>query len=73
MMGVSDRRKRKFTRREVAMPLSYDPRAQDYYGATLVHLAGCKDFNQKLRFMLGLYFSTFFFDVQATLLHVVDL
>ena len=64
---------RKFTRKEVATPLAYDLRAQDYFAASLVHLAGCKDFNQKLRFMFGLYFNTFFSDPQATLLHILDL
>jgi hypothetical protein len=66
-------RRRPFARDEVATPFSYDPRPQQYFGARLVHLAGCTDFDQKLRFMFGLYMNTFFFDRQASLLHILDL
>jgi hypothetical protein len=66
-------RKEPFTREEIAAPFSNDPRPQDYFRATLVHLAGCADFEEKLRFMFGLYMNTFFFDRQATLLHILDL
>ena len=69
----SPRRKRSFTRKEVAAPFSHDPRPQAYFAASLVHLAGCKDFDQKLRFMFGLYLNTFFCDPQAMLLHILDL
>ncbi len=65
-------RKRPFPRGELAMPLSYDPLATSYYGSRLVHLAGTGDFEVKLRFMFGLYLNTFFFDRDATLLHILD-
>jgi hypothetical protein len=58
--------------RDLATPFGYDPRPQQYFGANLVHLAGCRDFDQKLRFMFGLYFNTFFFDRRATLMHMLD-
>jgi len=61
-----------FTRKEVGMPLSHDPRAQDYSRCALIHAAGAKSFDDKLRFMFGLYLSTFFFDRQAMLLHILD-
>jgi hypothetical protein len=65
-------RKHFFTRKEVGMPLSHDPRAQDYSRCVLIHAAGAKSFEEKLRFMFGLYLSTFFFDRQAMLLHILD-
>jgi hypothetical protein len=61
-----------FNRQEVAFPLVHDPRAQEYGAASLLHLAGATTFDEKLRFMFGLYFSNFFFDRQALLLHMVD-
>lgn len=66
-------RKRVFTSQEVAAPFSHDPRAQDYLGAGLVHLAGSTDLYEKLRFMFGLYMSTFFFDQHVTLLNILEL
>ncbi|MDB6137532.1 MAG: hypothetical protein JWO94_604 [Verrucomicrobiaceae bacterium] len=66
-------RHRVFTREEVSAPFSHDPRAQDYLAAGLVHLAGSTDLHEKLRFMLGLYVSTFFFDPQATLLNILEI
>ena len=61
-----------FTRAEMATPLGYDLRADDYLRSSLVHLAGAGDFDLKLRFMFGLYVNTFFFDRQATLLNILD-
>ncbi len=58
---------------DVATPFAYDPRPQHYFRASLVHLAGCSEFDQKVRFMFGLYLNTFFFDRQATLIHLLDL
>jgi hypothetical protein len=66
-------RKRMFTEDDVSMPLSYHPRAERYLASRLVHLAGTRDFNLKLRFMFGLYMSTFYFDRQASLLHILDM
>ncbi len=65
-------RTRRFTREEVATPFAYDPRAEDYLSSRLVHLAGTVNFDVKLRFMFGLYMNTFFFDQQATLMHILD-
>ena len=65
-------RGRVFNSDEVAAPFSHDPRPQDYYGARLVHLAGSTDLYEKLRFMFGLYVSTFFFDQQVTLLNILE-
>ena len=66
-------RKQRLGRADVATPFSYDLRPQEYFAARLVHLAGCTDFDQKLRFMFGLYMNTFFFDRQASLLHMLEL
>ncbi len=63
----------RFTRSELATPFSHDLRPDDYLASHLVHLAGTPDFDTKLRFMFGLYFNTFFYDPQATLLHMLDL
>ena len=68
----TDLRTRRFTRGEVTTPFAYDPRAEDYLRSRLVHLAGTVHFDLKLRFMFGLYMSTFFFDEQATLMHILD-
>jgi hypothetical protein len=65
-------RKRRFVRGEVATPFAYDHKADSYMGSRLVHLAGTVDFDLKLRFMFGLYMSTFFFDRDATLLNILD-
>ena len=65
-------RKRLFTRTEVGMPLAHDPRAQEYLQCALIHAAGATSFEEKLRFVFGLYLSTFFFDRQAMLLHILD-
>ena len=65
-------RTRRFTRAEVATPFAYDPRAEDYLRSRLVHLAGTVHFDVKLRFMFGLYMNTFFFDQQATLMHILE-
>jgi hypothetical protein len=65
-------RTRPFTRKEVAFPLAHDPRAQDYTDSCLLHLAGARTFEDKLRFMFGAYMSTFFFDREAFLLHMLD-
>jgi hypothetical protein len=64
--------KRMFTRPEVTTPFAFDPQAEVYFASRLVHLAGTASFDVKLRFMFGLYMNTFFFDRQATLMHVVD-
>ena len=66
-------RKRPLVLADVATPMGYDPRPHIYFESRLVHLAGCTDFAQKLRFMFGLYMNTFFLDRQATLLHMLDL
>ena len=66
-------RKRPLALADVATPFGYDPRPGVYFESRLVHLAGCTDFGQKLRFMFGLYMNTFFLDRQATLLHILDL
>ena len=68
----TDLRTRRFTREEVATPFAYDPRAEDYLRSRLVHLAGTVHFDVKLRFMFGLYMNTFFFDQQATLMHILE-
>ena len=65
-------RTRRFTRTEITTPFAYDPRAEDYLRSRLVHLAGTVHFDLKLRFMFGLYMSTFFFDEQTTLMHILD-
>ncbi len=65
-------KKRALGRADLATPFSYDPRAQDYFAATLVHLAGSNNLDEKLRFMFGLYLNTFFFDPQALLLQVLE-
>jgi hypothetical protein len=65
-------RKRAFQPGELATPFAYDPHAASYFGSRLVHLAGTVDFEMKLRFMFGLYLNTFFFDRDATLLHILD-
>lgn len=65
-------RKRAYTRAEIATPFGYDPNAARYFNSRLVHLAGTADFDVKLRFMFGLYLNTFFFDREATLLHILD-
>lgn len=64
--------KRAMGRREMATPFGYDSRAQDYFGSMLVHLAGSRELEEKLRFMFGLYMSTFFYDPQALLLQVLE-
>jgi hypothetical protein len=66
-------RKHLFTRAEVAMPLAYDHRVNEYSGAALVHAAGATTHERKLRFVFSLYLGTFFFDRQATLLHILEL
>ena len=68
----TDLRTRRFTRSELTTPFAYDPRAEDYLASRLVHLAGTVNFDTKLRFMFGLYMNTFFFDQQATLMHILD-
>lgn len=65
-------RKRPFTRAELATPFGYDQNIASYFGSRLVHLAGTADFELKLRFMFGLYLNTFFFDRDATLMHMLD-
>lgn len=65
-------RVRPFKRTEVAFPLVHDPRVQDYADAAVLHLAGARTFDEKLRFMFGAYLSTFFYDRQALLLHILD-
>ncbi len=65
-------KKRPLGRLELATPFSYDPMPQDYFAATLVHLAGSADLEEKLRFMFGLYLNTFFFDPQTLLLQVLE-
>jgi len=65
-------RTREFTRAQVASPFSHDPLPQHYFAATLVHLAGSCDLEEKLRFLFGLYMNTFFFDPQGFLLHVFE-
>lgn len=65
-------RRRPFSREHVAAPFSYDLDPQVYFRASLVHLAGCNDFYEKLRFMFGLYMNTFFFDQRTTLLHILE-
>lgn len=59
-------------RAELATPFGYDPRPQDYLRATIVHLAGSNSLDEKLRFMFGLYMSTFFFDPQTLLLQILE-
>ena len=61
-----------FTRTEVGMPLAHDPRAQDYLRCALIHAAGASNFDDKLRFVFGLYLSTFFYDRQAMLVQILD-
>ena len=65
-------KKRPLVRKDLATPFGYDPRPQDYFAATLVHLAGSRELEEKLRFMFGLYMSTFFFDPQALLLQILE-
>jgi hypothetical protein len=65
-------RKHVFGRPEVTTPFAFDTRPDVYFGSRLVHLAGTVNFDVKLRFIFGLYLNTFFFDQQATLMHVVD-
>jgi hypothetical protein len=62
-----------YSRHELATPFSKDPRPADYLASRLIHLAGPSDFQTKLRFMFGLYMSTFFFDRHTTLMHILDL
>ena len=66
-------RKRPLALADVATPMGYDPRPSVYFESNIVHLAGSMSFEHKMRFMFGLYMSTFFLDRQATLLHVLDL
>jgi len=61
-----------FTRAEVAMPLAYDIKVQHYSKCALIHAAGAATFEDKLRFVFGLYMSTFFFDRNAMLLHILE-
>jgi Glycosyl transferase family 8 len=72
LVAESPLQKRALSRVELATPFSYDPRTQDYTTALLVHLAGSGELEEKLRFMFGLYLSTFFFDPQTLLLHVLE-
>ncbi len=65
-------RTRRFSRAEMTTPLGYDQSPASYFASRLVHLAGTGDFELKLRFMFGLYLNTFFFDRDATLLHILD-
>lgn len=65
-------KKRPLHRADLATPFGFDPRPQDYFAATLVHLAGSQELQEKLRFMFGLYMSTFFFDPQTLLLQVLE-
>lgn len=69
----SSRRMRVFTREEVAYPFSHDPLPQHYFSARVVHLAGSTDLHEKLRFMFGLYFNTFFFDPGALLMQMMEM
>ena len=65
-------RTRRYARGEVATPFGYDQNPASYLHSRLVHLAGTNNFDLKLRFMFGLYLNTFFFDPEATLLHILD-
>jgi hypothetical protein len=66
-------RQRRYLGDDIATPFAFDQHPGQYFGSRMVHLAGTVAFELKLRFMFGLYLNTFFFDQQATLLHILDL
>lgn len=65
-------RKHIYSRLEIGTPYSYSMHPDEYFKSYLVHLAGAGEVRDKLRFMLGLYVNTFFFDQHVTLLHLLD-
>lgn len=65
-------RAHKFERDGIMFPMYIQPRAQDYTDATLVHCLGGSG-RLKIKFMFGLYMSTFFCDDAATFLHLLEM
>jgi hypothetical protein len=63
---------RAFEPEAVMFPLNMDFDYRRYRDATLVHCLG-DGLEGKVRFLYGLYMSTYFFDGQGTLLHLLDM
>ena len=61
-----------FQRGEIQFPMYLDPQYGHYKDAALVHCLG-GDTRAKLKFMFGLYMSTFFWDDGATLSALLDM
>jgi hypothetical protein len=65
-------RARSFERGEVQFPMYLHPKYGDYKDASLVHCLG-GDTQDKLKFMFGLYMSTYFWDEASTLTTFLDM
>jgi hypothetical protein len=63
---------RPFERDAIMFPMNEELDYRVYRDATLVHCLGA-DVRTKVRFMYGLYMSTFFFDDSLTLLNILDM
>jgi hypothetical protein len=61
-----------FERGEIQFPMYLDPKVSDYRDAALVHCLG-GDTRQKLRFMFGLYMSTFYYDDNSLMLNLLEM
>ena len=64
-------RARPFERDAIQCPLLMHPQWQDYTEASLVHCVGGTT-EQKLKFMFGLYMSTFYWDDTASFIHLLE-
>jgi hypothetical protein len=65
-------RTKRFERDSIQLPLFLHHKYQDYTEAALVHCLGA-DIREKIRFMFGLYMSTFYCDDAATFLHLLEM
>lgn len=63
---------RRFESQSVMFPLNMDLDYRIYRDATFVHCLG-DGLEGKVRFLFGLYMSTYFFDEQGALLHLLDM
>ena len=65
-------RVKRFERDGIMFPLYLQPKFSDFTDGTILHCLG-GDTRQKIRFMFGMYMSTFFCDDTAMFLHLLEM